>query len=240
MPEVDQQRRQARAQRQAHRGDRHDQHEAADEQGQGEVVEGERRGTRHPPRTATSRSVPRPVLVSSFSGDLVSQGESPRRRPSCPLWTSRRRGGRRTRRHRRRGVDGTGLPAEDLRQCRAARPDDRRHGDARRQRHPAHLRRQPHRPGPRAGLRARPGAVLPDGRAPARHGGSPRRAGRQGRPRDRQGRAHAGLATRRRGGAADPQAADPPDAAGLRRRREHLPARPQPPRGVRSSTRCSA
>ena len=117
------------------------------------------------------------------------------------------------------------------RQCRAAGSGRRRHRDARRQRHPAHLRRQPHRPGPRAGLRARPGAVLPDGPAPAHHRRPARRAGRHGRHRGRQGHPHAGVAAHRRGGAAHPQAGDPADAAGLRRRREHLPARPQPPRG---------
>ena len=52
--------------------------------------------------------------------------------------------------------------------------------------------------------------------------------------------ADAGLATGRRGGAAHPQAADPADAAGLRRRREHLPARPQPRARWPSSTRSSA
>ncbi len=42
-------------------------------------------------------------------------------------------------------------------------------GGARRPRHPAALRRLPRRPDARPGLRARPGAVLRDGRAPARH-----------------------------------------------------------------------
>ena len=44
---------------------------------------------------------------------------------------------------------------------------------------------------------------------------------------------HHGVAPGRRGRAADPRAADPPDAPGLRRRRQHLPARPQPRRGRR-------
>ena len=100
--------------------------------------------TRHPRRTATSRSLPRArPRRSSFSGDLVSQGESCRRRPPCPFRTTRRRRRRGTRRRCPRVDTAARLPAGHLGHGRDPGLDGHRHGHARRPGHPAHLRRQP-------------------------------------------------------------------------------------------------
>ena len=62
------------------------------------------------------------------------------------------------------------------------------------QRHPAGLRRHRRRPDARAGLRARAGALLRDGRPPPRHRGPALGDLRRRHPRDRQVHPHDGLA----------------------------------------------
>ena len=90
---------------------------------------------------------------------------------------------------RRRGWSRRPLPQTDgeLAPARAASAGD---GDPRRPRHPAALRRLARRPVARAGLRARAGPVLRDGRPPARHGRPALRAVRR-RPRSRPTRSSA-------------------------------------------------
>ena len=104
----------------------------------------------------------------------------------------------------------------------------------RRPRHPPALRRLARGPDARAGVRARAGAVLRDGRPPARD----RRAGSRScsartRARDRRVRPHHGLAPGRRAGARADQAGDPRRARGVRRRRQRLPRLAQPVRARR-------
>ncbi len=95
------------------------------------------------------------------------------------------------------------------------------------------------RPDARAGLRARPGAVLRDGRAPARDRRPAGRAVRRGRPRDRRVRAHDGLAAGRRAGAAAARPGHPRRARRLRRRASTPTWRTARRRRSRSSTPCS-
>ena len=162
---------------------------------------------------------------------------------------------------RRRHRDVRGAAARGHRRLRAAPgpghhrggggpgPRGRGRGDPRRARHRAGLRRHRRRPAAGAGLRARPGALLRDGRASPRHQWPALRALRRGRPRDRQGDPHDGLAPGRRAGARDPRHRDPRGARVVRRggQRLHRVARPDrdrrrvhPPRRQRSLLRARA
>ena len=103
-------------------------------------------------------------------------------------------------------------------------------GAPRRRRHPAALRRLDRRPDAGAGLRARAGPVLRDGRPAPHHLRPALRAVRRGHRRDRHLRPHPRLARGRREGGGAARAGDPRRVRGVRRRRQRLPRADRPRR----------
>ncbi len=118
-----------------------------------------------------------------------------------------------------------GLVPADERRGGRARARRARHRQPRRPRHPGHLRGERRRPVLRAGLRARAGPVLGDGRAPPHH----RRAAlgdvRREPGHHRRLPAHPRLAAHRRAGGAAALRALAADPRLVREGRERLPRR---------------
>ncbi len=173
----------------------------------GAAADAPRRTRRWPPLWwRRFRKLPRPLRVSAYVAVLVV----------LVLVAATLTGGRR----------GAAFVPADERRDRGAGPVREGRRAARRPRHPAGLRGHDRGPHVRPGVRARPGAVLRDGRAAPRHGRPPGRAVRRDRRRDRHVRPHDGLAPGRGGRAAAARPRHPGRARRLRGRRQRVPRGP--------------